>query len=86
MIYDSVTEKRPKARSHGTSQDDVNDRDDEIHLAAFARCRRLLDQDGGAVPWGAIQIGFSFEGEALVLLARLAASTVRHGFVGACST
>jgi putative restriction endonuclease len=45
----------------------VSNRDAEIRLAAFARCRRLLDQHGGAVPWGAIQIGFSFEGETLVL-------------------
>jgi putative restriction endonuclease len=41
----------------------VSNRDAEIRLAAFARCRRLLDQHGGAVPWGAIQDGFRIEGE-----------------------
>ncbi|MFB1487689.1 MULTISPECIES: HNH endonuclease [unclassified Thiocapsa] len=38
-------------------------RDAEIRTAAFARCRRLLDQHGGAVPWGAIQEGFHVQGE-----------------------
>lgn len=38
------------------------DRDTEIRLAAFARCRRLLQAHGGAVPWGVIQHGFTHEG------------------------
>jgi putative restriction endonuclease len=41
----------------------VSDRDTEIRFAAFARCRRLLQAHGGAVPWGAIQQGFTLEGE-----------------------
>jgi putative restriction endonuclease len=45
----------------------VNDRDQRIRLAAFDQCRRLLHEHGGAVPWGAIQRGFAFEGERIHL-------------------
>lgn len=41
--------------------------DDSIRAAAFARCRRLLRDFGGAVPWAAIQPGFELEGERIFL-------------------
>ncbi|MEY6431244.1 HNH endonuclease [Thioalkalicoccus limnaeus] len=43
----------------------MSERDSEIRVAAFARCRHLLQAHGGAVPWEAIRAGF--EGERLVL-------------------
>lgn len=45
----------------------TTDRDQEVRLAAFARCARLLREHGGAVPWSAIQHGFLFEGENIYL-------------------
>jgi len=45
----------------------VTDRDHAIRLAAFAHCAGLIRKFGGAVPWGAIQTGFPFEGEAVYL-------------------
>jgi putative restriction endonuclease len=41
--------------------------DRDIRLAAFAHCARLLRENSGAVPWAAIQQGFSFEGERVFL-------------------
>jgi len=43
------------------------DRDDEVRLAAFARCAQLMHDYGGAVAWDAIQEGFEFEGEKVYL-------------------
>ncbi|WP_338115191.1 HNH endonuclease [Thiocapsa imhoffii] len=41
----------------------MSDQDTAIRMAAFARCGELLRAHGGAVPWGAIQHGFTCEGE-----------------------
>jgi putative restriction endonuclease len=45
----------------------VTDPDDAIRQRAFAFCARLLRQYGGAVPWGAIQLGFEFAGKRVYL-------------------
>ena len=45
----------------------MTDRDQEIRLAAFARCAQLIRDYGGAVTWDAIKIGFEFDGEQIYL-------------------
>ncbi len=45
----------------------LTDRDQEIRLAAFARCAQLMHDHGGAVAWDAVQEGFEFNGERVYL-------------------
>ncbi len=45
----------------------MTDRDQEIRLAAFARCAQLMHDHGGAVTWDAVQEGFEFNGERVYL-------------------
>ncbi|MBK1633846.1 hypothetical protein CKO31_24565 [Thiohalocapsa halophila] len=45
----------------------MTNHDDTSRAAAFAHCRRLLRDFGGAVPWTAIQPGFELNGERIHL-------------------
>jgi putative restriction endonuclease len=45
----------------------LTDKEQEIRLAAFARCAQLMRDHAGAVPWDAIQVGFEFHGEQIYL-------------------
>lgn len=56
-----------KAATGGYTGPAVPFDDDDIRAAAMAQCRRLVREYGDAVPWAAIQTGFSF-GEARVFL------------------
>jgi putative restriction endonuclease len=48
----------------------VDTKDEEIRMAAFARCARLAQEYSGAVPWAAITQGFQFEGARVYLGSR----------------
>jgi putative restriction endonuclease len=46
------------------------DNDASIRVAVFQRVRALEARFGGAIPWRAIQIGFDFQGENVLLANR----------------